>query len=56
MYYSDVPVRVPLNDKAMYLNLTEGLQENILSVQESLLDVSIRDLFSWYFSLGSMWG
>lgn len=54
MYFSDVPVKVPLNYKAMYLNLTEGLEENILSVRESLLDVSIRDLFC-YFSLCSMW-
>lgn len=54
MYSSDVPVKAPLNFKAMYLNLTEGLQENILSVQESLLNVSIKDLF--YLSLCNMWG
>lgn len=50
MYCSDVPVMVPLNYKAMYLNLTEDLEENILSIQESLLDVSIKDLFCYIFS------
>lgn len=54
MYCSDVPVKVSLNYKAMYVNLTEGLEENILSVHESLLDVSIRDLFC-YFPLCNMW-
>ncbi|XP_036129842.1 centrosomal protein of 152 kDa isoform X5 [Molossus molossus] len=39
MYCSDVPVKVPLNYKAMFLNLTEDLEENILSVQKSLLDL-----------------
>lgn len=44
MYCSDVPVKLPLNYKAMFLNLTEDLEESILSVQESLLDVSIKYL------------
>lgn len=48
MYCLDVPVRVPLNYKAMCLNLTAGLEENILSVQESLRDVSTKHLFCFF--------
>lgn len=55
MYCSDVSLKVPLNYKAIYLNLMESLEKNILSVQDSLLDASIRDLFC-YFSLCRMWG
>lgn len=55
MSCSGVPVKVPLNYKAMYLNLTEDLEENILSVQESLLDVSMRDLFCYFLLLYTVW-
>lgn len=54
MYCSDVPVKLPLNYKAMYLNLTEDLEDSILSVQESLLDVSIKYLFV-IFPLYNVW-
>lgn len=36
MCCSHVPVKDPLEDEAVYLNLAEGLEENVLSIQESL--------------------
>lgn len=56
MSCAGVPVKGPLNYKVMYSNLTEDLEENILSVQESLLDVSMRDLFCYFLFLYTVWG
>ncbi|XP_072480818.1 centrosomal protein of 152 kDa isoform X13 [Notamacropus eugenii] len=39
MYSSAVPVQAPLHCVPMYLNLTESLQENVLSIQKSLLEL-----------------
>lgn len=55
MYCSDVPAMVTLNYKAMYLNVTEDLEESIISIQKSLLDVSIKD-YCVIFSLCNVWG
>lgn len=55
MYCSDVPVKVPVNYKAMYLNLIGDLEENILFMQESLLEVSINDLFIYFFLCNVWW-
>ncbi|XP_074150545.1 centrosomal protein of 152 kDa isoform X8 [Sminthopsis crassicaudata] len=39
MYSSAVPVQAPLHYVSLYLNLTESLEENVLSIQKSLLEL-----------------
>ncbi|XP_027716730.1 centrosomal protein of 152 kDa isoform X3 [Vombatus ursinus] len=39
MYSSAVPVQAPLHCVTMHVNLTESLEENVLSIQKSLLEL-----------------